>query len=93
MRLALSMSAVRKVLPTKHLGLTPGQVSAFKTGVLSRRVVWAGGGQDPCGGMEMLLPEPGSQAAAVCEAAQQSHAEHNGDCLFIPAEEKGTYLF
>lgn len=43
--------------------------------------------------MEMLFHDLGSQALALCEAAQQSHAEHNGDCLFIPAEEKGTYLF
>lgn len=29
----------------------------------------------------------------MCKAAQQRRAEHNGDCLFIPAKEKRTYLF
>lgn len=73
-----------KFSPRSPQDLTPDLTSAFRT-VLSPRVAW----EDPCGRMEMLFRELGSQALA----AWQSRAEHNGDCLFIPAEEEATYLF
>lgn len=63
----------------------PDLMSAFRTSILSQGCLgtqW----KDLCCSMEMLFPELGRQA-------QQIHAEHNGDCLFIPAEEKAAYLF
>lgn len=62
---------------------------ALRTGVLSHRVIWARPVSQDGDGVSWT----GKPSSSVCEAAQQSHAEHNGGCLFIPAEERGTYLF